>query len=75
MSTALILFSAQDPAAMAAGIGVGALTFMLVSMTAVTLLTAWCFARVLATRSDLDREDPGAAPARATGIASDRERV
>lgn len=43
----------------AGGIGTEALIFMVVSMAAVTLLTAWCFYRVLVTRRHLDPDGTG----------------
>jgi hypothetical protein len=61
--TILSMIQAADPQA-AAGIGAGALAFMLVSMGSVTILTVWCFYRILVTRRhfDPDGTGPGHAP-------------
>jgi hypothetical protein len=54
--TVLAFIQAADP-----GIGPGALAFMLLSMGAVTALTAWCFYRVLTTRRHFDPDGTGPA--------------
>jgi hypothetical protein len=51
----------EQTAAATAGIGAGALAFMLLSMGAVTALTAWCFYRVLRTRRHFDPDGTGPA--------------
>jgi hypothetical protein len=54
-----------------AGIGVGALVFMLVSMGSVVALTGWCFYRILTTRDHFDPDGTG--PAR-TPVSGEAER-
>jgi hypothetical protein len=53
----------------AAGMGPFAWVFMLSSMGAVTLLTAWCFLRVLTTRKHFDPDGTGPAHAPVPGAA------
>ena len=43
------------------GIDGGALVFMLTSIAAVTVLTVWCFSRVLGTRKHFDPDGTGPA--------------
>lgn len=43
----------------AGGLGTEALIFMVVSMAAVTLLTIWCFYRVLVTHKHFDPDGTG----------------
>jgi hypothetical protein len=49
------------------GIGPLALTFMVISMGAVTLLTAWCFFRILGGRRHFDPDGTGPAHAPVPG--------
>jgi len=57
----ILVAIAQAPAAAAPGIAGGALAFMLVSMGLVTLLTVWCFARVIRTKRHFDPDGTGPA--------------
>ncbi len=56
------------------GIGPYALTFMLVSMGAVTALTAWCYYRILSTRTHFDPDGTGPAHAPVPGEVEREER-
>jgi hypothetical protein len=46
---------------MAPSLGTGALAFMLISMAAVTTLTAWCFTRIVRGRRHFDPDGTGPA--------------
>jgi hypothetical protein len=75
MITLLVLLQAgvEDAAArVGEGIGTGALIFMLASMGAVLVLTAWCFKRVLSTRRHFDPDGTGPAEPPVRGEADRR---
>lgn len=75
MAALLASMQAQPPVAAAQeGIGPYALVFMLMSMGAVTLLTAWCFFRILSTRRHFDPDGTGPAHAPVRGEVEERER-
>jgi len=58
---ALALLQTAAEASAAEGIGPFALLFMIASMGAVTTLAAWCFWRILSTRSHFDPDGTGPA--------------
>jgi hypothetical protein len=60
MMTLLVLLQAEVGTP-GEGIGPGALAFMLISMGAVALLTAWCFMRIMQTRKHFDPDGTGPA--------------
>jgi hypothetical protein len=71
----LALIQTQPPLAEAqTGIGPYALVFMLTSMGAVTMLTVWCFWRILSTRRHFDPDGTGPAHAPVPGQLEQRER-
>jgi hypothetical protein len=66
MSPVLVLGQVvADPDA--AMLGPGALAFMLISMAAVTALTAWCFFRIVRGRRHFDPDGTGPAHAPVPG--------
>lgn len=75
MNVLLMLLQPAEPAAAAqGGIGPYALAFMLVSMGAVTLLTLWCYWRILATRRHFDPDGTGPAHSPVRGEAESAPR-
>jgi hypothetical protein len=60
ISLAFVLLQVPAEAA-ELGMGPFAWSFMLISMGAVTLLTAWCFTRVMRTRRHFDPDGTGPA--------------
>jgi hypothetical protein len=64
MSILLFVLLQQDPEQIELarqGLGPYALAFMLISMGAVTLLTTWCFWRILGGRQHFDPDGTGPA--------------
>jgi hypothetical protein len=57
----LVLIQALAPEAERTVLGPGALAFMLVSMGAVTLLTGWCFLKILRGQRHFDPDGTGPA--------------
>ncbi len=71
---ALALLQTSAEARAAGGLGPFAWVFMLVSMGAVTTLTAWCFYRVLSTRDHFDPDGTGPAHAPVPGEIEQKKR-
>jgi hypothetical protein len=61
MLLTLLIQEAERVAEVQQGIGPVALAFMLTSMGAVTLLTVWCFTRILSGRRHFDPDGTGPA--------------
>jgi hypothetical protein len=55
-------------------LGAGALAFMIVSMGLVTLLTVWCFTRILSGRKHFDPDGTGPQHAPVPGEVEKRRR-
>lgn len=72
----LLVLQAQTPPAaeVPPTLSTGALIFMLISMGAVTLLTAWCFLRILRGRAHFDPDGTGPARPPVPGELERRER-
>lgn len=64
----------QQQAEAAAGMDPFAWVFMLASMGAVTVLTVWCFARVLTTKAHFDPDGTGPAHSPVSGEAEQPRR-
>ena len=58
---ALILLQSSAAERAAGGLTTLSLAFMLLSMGAVTTLTAWCFMRILSTKKHFDPDGTGPA--------------
>lgn len=71
MTLLSIVFAIQEAAAPGArqGLTVFSWSFMLLSIGAVTVLTAWCFSRVLGGRAHFDPDGTGPARPPVSGSA------
>lgn len=61
MTIATIVQAAAAADSAAPGIGGGALAFMLICIGAVTLLTAWCYLKILGDKQHFDPDGTGPA--------------
>jgi hypothetical protein len=74
LNLALLALQATTEGEVPPELTTGALLFMLVSMTAVTALTVWCFTRILRGKAHFDPDGTGPARPPVPGELEQRER-